>query len=243
MRWDARALQEAPAGAAPPRRGQDEQQPAPAPRGGSFSSVRAVFWPLMSMRSDADRNDVAAADRRRHRRPPTTTAAAAACARRRRRSTRPRRRRPLGAGAAGPARRGRGGVDEAEQRWRRRRGGGVQKLREASDGDAGGGEEGEGPHGRRGAPVLLGEAQVAGVRPARRPLLRRALHGPLLRPRHRRVIRLRGFVSLTSTDRTGVSFQLTGGPGCGYFCGRLSCFCVLSIRGMPILRQNRPSPS
>uniref|UniRef100_A0A0E0I5Q1 OVATE domain-containing protein n=1 Tax=Oryza nivara TaxID=4536 RepID=A0A0E0I5Q1_ORYNI len=30
---------------------------------GSFSSVRAVFWPLMSMRSDADRNDVAAADR------------------------------------------------------------------------------------------------------------------------------------------------------------------------------------
>uniref|UniRef100_A0A0E0LPS9 OVATE domain-containing protein n=1 Tax=Oryza punctata TaxID=4537 RepID=A0A0E0LPS9_ORYPU len=31
-------------------------------RAGSFSSVRAVFWPLMSMRSDADRND-AAADR------------------------------------------------------------------------------------------------------------------------------------------------------------------------------------
>uniref|UniRef100_A0A0E0D764 OVATE domain-containing protein n=1 Tax=Oryza meridionalis TaxID=40149 RepID=A0A0E0D764_9ORYZ len=30
---------------------------------GSFSSVRAVFWPLMSMRSDADRNDVSAADR------------------------------------------------------------------------------------------------------------------------------------------------------------------------------------
>uniref|UniRef100_A0A0D9X2X8 OVATE domain-containing protein n=1 Tax=Leersia perrieri TaxID=77586 RepID=A0A0D9X2X8_9ORYZ len=28
-------------------------------RAGSFSSVRAVFWPLMSMRSDADRNDTA----------------------------------------------------------------------------------------------------------------------------------------------------------------------------------------
>ncbi|XP_040382312.1 uncharacterized protein LOC121055023 [Oryza brachyantha] len=27
-------------------------------RAGSFSSVRAVFWPLMSMRSEADRNDV-----------------------------------------------------------------------------------------------------------------------------------------------------------------------------------------
>ncbi|KAF0907528.1 hypothetical protein E2562_018345 [Oryza meyeriana var. granulata] len=35
-------------------------------RAGSFSSVRAVFWPLMSMRSDTDRNDVAD-------RPPTSS--------------------------------------------------------------------------------------------------------------------------------------------------------------------------